>query len=120
DPDHAAGAEALAWGLGIPVVAGPGAGRSLPYTVREAADLEILPECDVAITAVHAPGPRSDHLVFLVHGGAAGIAGDLDGVRGSRSIVGPVDERALLASRERVDRLAPAAVRLPGHPATLR
>ena len=42
DPDHAAGAELIADRLGIPVIAGPGAGRWLPYEVREAADLEML------------------------------------------------------------------------------
>ena len=42
DPDHAAGAEAVAERLGIPVLAGPGGGRPLPYEVRELADLEVL------------------------------------------------------------------------------
>ena len=42
DPDHAAGAEAVAERLGIPIVTGPGGGRPLPYPVRELADLETL------------------------------------------------------------------------------
>ena len=42
DPDHAAGAEAVAERLGIPVLTGPGGGRPLPYAVRELADLELL------------------------------------------------------------------------------
>ena len=37
DPDHAAGAEAVAEILGVPVFVGPGGGRPLPYEVRELA-----------------------------------------------------------------------------------
>ena len=73
-------------------------------------------QADVALQAVRTPGPRPDHLAFIVDGGSAVISGDLDGVRGSRAIVGPVDAVALAASRERLARLAPTAVRLPGHP----
>ena len=116
DPDHAAGSEALAERLGIHVVAGPGAGRSLPYEVREATDLETLTETDVPLTVVLAPGPRPDHMALIVGDGVAVITGDLDGIRGARAIVGPVDRSGLGASRERLDRLAPTAVRLPGHP----
>ncbi len=43
DPDHAAGAEILAFPLGIPILVAPGAGRPLPYETREAADGERLP-----------------------------------------------------------------------------
>ncbi|MFL5683406.1 MAG: MBL fold metallo-hydrolase [Chloroflexota bacterium] len=117
DPDHAAGAEALAERLGIPVLAGPGADRSLPYAVRQIGDLQVIGEGDVALTAVHTPGPRPDHLAFIVDDGAAIIIGDLDGIRGARSIPGPVDLPALEASRGRLDKLAPSAIRLPGHPA---
>ena len=116
DPDHAAGAESIAERLDIPVIAGPGAGRWLPYVVREAADLAMIDQADVALQAVRTPGPRPDHLAFVVGGGTSVISGDLDGVRGSRSVVGPVDPVALEASRERLDRLAPAAIRLSGHP----
>ena len=42
-PDHAAGAEALAIPLEIPILVAPGAGRHLPYAVREVADGERLP-----------------------------------------------------------------------------
>ena len=38
DPDHHGGAEGLAERLDIPVFAGPGASRRLPYQVRELAD----------------------------------------------------------------------------------
>ena len=40
DPDHAAGAEALALRLELPILAGPGAQHELPYLVRELADGE--------------------------------------------------------------------------------
>jgi glyoxylase-like metal-dependent hydrolase (beta-lactamase superfamily II)/8-oxo-dGTP pyrophosphatase MutT (NUDIX family) len=116
DPDHAAGTEALAWRLGIPVVAGPRAGDSVPYDVRVADDLETVPETDVAFTAIRTPGPRPDHLAFLIDDGLAVITGDLGGVRGSRAMYGPVDEAALAESRRRIDRIAPTAIRLPGHP----
>jgi hypothetical protein len=43
DPDHAAGAEALAIPLGVPILGAPGAGRHLPYDVVEVRDGEELP-----------------------------------------------------------------------------
>jgi 8-oxo-dGTP pyrophosphatase MutT (NUDIX family) len=43
DPDHAAGAEALAIPLEVPVLAAPRAGRHLPYEVQELTDGERLP-----------------------------------------------------------------------------
>lgn len=127
DPDHSAGAEAIAERLNVPVLTGPGGGRPLPYAVREVADMEPLVVGDVTLRAVHTPGPRPDHIAFL--GGVGGdggfaaagdggflVAGDLDGVRGARSIPGPPDEAAWAASLERVRRFAPSARRLAGHP----
>ncbi len=117
DPDHAAGTEALAEVLGIPAVAGPGAGRPLPYPVRELADGDVLPFGDVPIRAVAAPGPSPSHLALLVGEPVEyALTGDLDGRRGKRSVPGPWDEAAARVSRERVRRRAPAATRLPGHP----
>ena len=116
DPDHAAGAEAVAERLGIPVLTGPGGGRPLPYDVREVADLDPLEAGDVAVRPIRTPGPRPDHLAFVVGDGRFVLAGDLDGVRGARSITAPPDEAAWAASRERLARLAPAATRLAGHP----
>lgn len=116
DPDHAAGAEAVAEQLAIPVLTGPGGGRPLPYPVRELADLEVLDAGDVPLRAIRAPGPRPDHVAFLVGDGALVVTGDLDGVRGARSIPGPPDAPAWASSLERVGLLAPAARRLPGHP----
>ena len=116
DPDHAAGAEAVAEMLGIAVFTGPGGGRPLPYPVRELGDGEVVPAGDVPLLAIHAPGPRQDHLAFIGPERDWLISGDLDGVRGARSIPGPVDREALAASVARVGRLAPGARWLPGHP----
>ncbi|MEX1170254.1 MAG: MBL fold metallo-hydrolase [Chloroflexota bacterium] len=119
DPDHAGGAEAAAEMTGAPVVGGPGSGRSSPHLVRELADLEPIGLGDVPIRAAHAPGPRADHVAFLV--GDAGatrfvVSGDLDGQRGARTITAPPDEVASARSRDRIHRLAPGATWLPGHP----
>ena len=116
DADHAAGAEAVAERLGIPVLTGPGGGGPLPYPVRELADREVLDAADVPLRVVLAPGPRPDHVAFLVGDGAFVVTGDLDGVRGARSIPGPPDPPAWASSLERVERRAPGARRLPGHP----
>ncbi len=116
DPDHAAGAEGLAERLGIAVLTGPGGGRPLPYRVRELADLERLDAGDVGLRAAQTPGPRPDHVVFLADDGSFAVTGDLDGVRGARSIAGPSDPTVWAASRERLATLAPTALRLPGHP----
>jgi len=116
DPDHAAGAEAVADMLGIEVFAGPGGGRPLPYPVRELGDGVIVPAGDVPLRAIHAPGPRPDHLALIGPEGEWLISGDLDGVRGARSIAGPVDAEALAASVARVRRLVPGGRWLPGHP----
>jgi glyoxylase-like metal-dependent hydrolase (beta-lactamase superfamily II) len=120
DPDHAGGAEAMSEMAGVPVLGGPGAGRWVPYAVRELADLEWLGVGDVPIQAIHTPGPTSDHLAYVV-GVDAGpkflVAGDLDGVRGARAITAPVDDAASTRSRVRVGRLVPGATWLTGHPA---
>ena len=105
--------------LGIQVLTGPGGGRPLPYPVRELADGEALLAGDVPLAAFHAPGPRPDHLVFVASDqGVARFAlvGDLDGGRGARSITGPPDLVAWASSLDRVERLAPGARRLAGHP----
>jgi glyoxylase-like metal-dependent hydrolase (beta-lactamase superfamily II)/8-oxo-dGTP pyrophosphatase MutT (NUDIX family) len=120
DPDHAGGAEATAEIAEVPVLGGPGVSRRVPYAVRELADLEWLDVGDVPIQAIHTPGPATDHVAYLV-GGEAGprfvIAGDLDGRRGARAIMAPVDEAASASSRARLNQLAPSATWLPGHPA---
>ena len=116
DPDHAAGAEAVAETLGIPVFTGTGGGVPLPYAVRELADLEVLAAGDVPLRAAATPGPRPDHVAFLGDSNDFVLSGDLDGIRGARSIPGPSDEAARAASLDRVRRLAPGATLLTGHP----
>jgi glyoxylase-like metal-dependent hydrolase (beta-lactamase superfamily II)/8-oxo-dGTP pyrophosphatase MutT (NUDIX family) len=115
DPDHAAGAEALAEQLGIPVLVGPGGGRHLPYETRELVDGEVIRDGDVALRVVATPGPRPDHLAFVLEEGQVVIAGDLDGVRGARSILGPPDEAAWQRSAAALRSVAPGARWLPGH-----
>jgi glyoxylase-like metal-dependent hydrolase (beta-lactamase superfamily II)/8-oxo-dGTP pyrophosphatase MutT (NUDIX family) len=119
DPDHAGGAETLADLLGIPVVAGPGAGRAVPYPVEELADGQSIAQCDVPVQAVFTSGTGPEHLAFLCGTADATvvIAGDLDGRRGARMIPAPPDLALLTASRERLRALAPTARWLAGHPA---
>ena len=99
DPDHAAGAQAVAEILGIPVFVGPGGGASLPYVTRELRDLDMLDAGDIGLQVLSTPGLRRDHVVLVDAGGRFVIAGDLDGVRGARSIPGPVDQAALARLR---------------------
>ena len=116
DPDHAAGAQAVAEVLGIPVFVGPGGGTSLPYVTRELRDLDTLDAGDIGLQVLSTPGLRRDHVAFVDPDGRFVIAGDLDGVRGARSIPGPVDPAVLAASVARVRAVAPEAVWLAGHP----
>jgi glyoxylase-like metal-dependent hydrolase (beta-lactamase superfamily II)/8-oxo-dGTP pyrophosphatase MutT (NUDIX family) len=117
DPDHAAGTEALAEILRIPVIAGMGGGRPLPYPVEEVADGSIVPFGDVPLRAFATPGPGPEHLAFLVgERSQLAISGDLDGRRGARAVVGPWNDAAAAASRDRLRGLAPGATWLPGHP----
>jgi glyoxylase-like metal-dependent hydrolase (beta-lactamase superfamily II)/8-oxo-dGTP pyrophosphatase MutT (NUDIX family) len=113
-PDHAAGVEALAVGLGVPVFGGRDAGRDLSADVQELGDGDRLPVGDEPIVALAAPGPRPDHTAWVLADAAAVITGDLVGPGPSRSIVGPADVPAWLASLDRVEALAPQRL-LPGH-----
>lgn len=115
-PDHAAGAEGIAELLGVPVLAGPGGGRPLPYDVSELADLEVVAFGDVHLRAIHAPGPAPEHLAFAV-GSDLVIGGDLDGSVGSRTIALPPDPAAMARSRGRLAELRPGATWLSAHPA---
>ena len=115
DPDHHGGAEGLAERLEIPVYAGAGASRRLPYQVRELADGETIGEGDVAVRALATPGPRPDHLAYVIGDRAAVLTGDLDGRRGARMLPGPADDAAWAASRARLDALG-SVLRLGGHP----
>jgi glyoxylase-like metal-dependent hydrolase (beta-lactamase superfamily II)/8-oxo-dGTP pyrophosphatase MutT (NUDIX family) len=115
DADHAAGAEAVAEQLGIPVFVGPGGGRHLPYETRELRDGEVVELGDVPLRVVGTPGPRPDHVAYVVGEGHAVVAGDLDGVRGARSILGPPDEAAWARSVAALRSVAPGARWLSGH-----
>jgi glyoxylase-like metal-dependent hydrolase (beta-lactamase superfamily II)/8-oxo-dGTP pyrophosphatase MutT (NUDIX family) len=118
DPDHAAGAEALAEQVEAPVFAAVGAGHDLPYEVRELADGDVLDVGDVPLRAVVAPGPRPDHLAFVIGDGGWVLAGDLDGVRGARAMPAPGDDAAWARSVARLRAEAPGARWLGGHPDT--
>jgi recombination protein RecT len=120
DPDHAAGAEGLALRLDVSILAGPGAGRDLPYLVRELADGERIGAGGVELEVVATPGPRPDHVAFRLTGDGMGdegpviLAGDLVGPRADRAILGAGDENAWSASLERIREQGVARV-FPGH-----
>jgi glyoxylase-like metal-dependent hydrolase (beta-lactamase superfamily II)/8-oxo-dGTP pyrophosphatase MutT (NUDIX family) len=120
DPDHAAGSEALRELLDVPVLVGRGGGHDLPFPVAELADDEVVPAGDWSLRVVETPGRRPDHLAFAVRGPdgetRAVIAGDLDGVRGARSIPGPSDDAATGRSVARLRSVAPDVPWLAGHP----
>jgi len=121
DPDHAAGAEPLALRLGLHVNVGPGGGRWLLDDAAEVADGQLLTAGDVALTVVATPGPRPDHVAYLVGEGSGSsgpapdiLAGDLVGGRASRAVLGPSDDRAWNASLARLAAFRPRRV-FPGH-----
>ncbi len=114
DPDHAAGAEALALRLDVPVFGGPGAGRDLPADIAEVRDGDAIPAGDIPIVALTTPGPRADHTAFVAADQSVVLSGDLVGPGPTRSILGTPDVAAWLASLDRVERLAPRRL-LPGH-----
>lgn len=117
DPDHAAGAESVAVQLGIPVYAAPDRSRDLPFEVVPLVDGILVPVGDVTLRAVTTPGPASDHVAFVVGEGRITLTGDLDGVRGARSILGPTDEAAWARSVAVLRSVSPGARWLSGHPA---
>jgi ribonuclease/clavin/mitogillin len=120
EPDHVAGAEGLAEQLDVPVFGGPGAGRDLPFDPIEVGEGSVIEVGDVPLRVVETPGLRPDHVAFMVGErsgeGAVVLAGDLDGVRGARSMPGPVDEAALARSVARLRSVAPGAPWFGGHP----
>jgi glyoxylase-like metal-dependent hydrolase (beta-lactamase superfamily II)/8-oxo-dGTP pyrophosphatase MutT (NUDIX family) len=117
DPDHAAGAEALALRFDLPILAGPDAGRDLPFVVRELVDGERIEAGTVGLELVATPGPRPDHVAFVVNGlgdFVDVIAGDLVGPRASRAILGGSDAAAWRTSLVRLRAHRPGRV-YPGH-----
>jgi glyoxylase-like metal-dependent hydrolase (beta-lactamase superfamily II)/8-oxo-dGTP pyrophosphatase MutT (NUDIX family) len=119
DPDHAAGAEAVAEALDVPVYVGPGGGRDLPYRVIEVGDGAVIEAGATALRVIGTPGPRPDHVAFLVEDAVgrpvAVLSGDLDGVRGARCIPRPVDDGAWAGSVARLRSAAADVPWLPGH-----
>jgi hydroxyacylglutathione hydrolase len=113
EPDHAAGAEALAVRLDILVHAGRGAGRELPYPVFEHEDGEPLHVGDVRIDVIATPGPRADHVAFAFDEGEV-ITGELVGPRADRAILPPPDLSAWSASRAKLSARQPRRL-FPGH-----
>jgi glyoxylase-like metal-dependent hydrolase (beta-lactamase superfamily II)/8-oxo-dGTP pyrophosphatase MutT (NUDIX family) len=119
DPDHAAGAEGLALRLNVPIYAGPGGGRPLPYAVVELADGDRITEGDIGLEAIATPGARPDHVAYAVAGHEADgsesvLTGDLLGPRADKAVLGPVDEAARAASIDRLAARRPGRV-FPGH-----
>jgi glyoxylase-like metal-dependent hydrolase (beta-lactamase superfamily II)/8-oxo-dGTP pyrophosphatase MutT (NUDIX family) len=115
DPDHAAGAEALAMRIDAPTLGAPGGGRHLAFGTIEVADGAVIDHGDVPLRVVATPGPRHDHLAFVVGEGNLVLIGDLDGPRGARSILVAVDEVASGRSVDRLRAAAPGATWLGGH-----
>ena len=107
DPDHAAGAEALALRHGVPLFGGMGAGHDLPADVVELADGDALPAGDVPLIGVATPGPRPDHTAWVAAELGAILVGDLVGRGPSRSLPRPSDSAAWHASLDRIAALAP-------------
>jgi ribonuclease/clavin/mitogillin len=114
EPDHAAGAEALAGRIDVPVFAGVGAARWLPYDVTELRDGDVVPVGDVSMTALATPGPRAEHVAYVAPETTPLFVGDLIGPGPSRAIVAPRDEAAARASLDRVASLSPRKM-YPAH-----
>jgi glyoxylase-like metal-dependent hydrolase (beta-lactamase superfamily II)/8-oxo-dGTP pyrophosphatase MutT (NUDIX family) len=114
DPDHAGGAEPLALRLGLRVIVGPGGGRVFSGEVEEVEDGQPIGAGDVELTVLATPGPRPDHVAYLIGAGGDALIGDLVGGRGSRSIVGPSDEAAWEQSVARLAAIHPRGI-FPGH-----
>jgi len=121
-PDHAAGAEAIREQLDVPVWVGRGGGRDLPYPVLELEADATIEAGTMHLHAIATPGPAQEHHAFVVDDAAGAalvvLAGDLDGIRGARSLPGPADAAAWTASAARVRAMAPDVPWLGGHPGT--
>jgi glyoxylase-like metal-dependent hydrolase (beta-lactamase superfamily II) len=112
DPAHAAGAEALALRLDLPILGGPGAGRDVGFDVRELTEGKPLPG-DGGWTAMATPGPRPEHLAFVGRDGSV-LVGDLIGDPAGHQMSVPVDGAAMARSLDRLNRERPNRL-YPGH-----
>ena len=112
-PDHAGGAETLAFRLDVPILAAPGASAVLSSELVAIEGADVLGFADVEIRVHATPGTHPDHLAFELPSEGAVLVGDLFGPGPSRSIPEPVDEDALRRSRARVTGLGLAAGRPP-------
>lgn len=118
DPAHAAGAEGLAAQFDVPVFGGPGVGRDLPFDPTEVEEGSVIEVGDVPLQVIETPGTQPEHVAYVVAGGGAVLSGDLEGVRGARSVSGPVDEAARTRSVARLRSVAPDATWFAAHPAS--
>ena len=113
DPDHSGGAEHLREGLGVLVHASTAGRGVLPIPVEAVMDGAPVRAGDVRLVAVATPGPRPDHLAYLVASSGTVLTGDLLGTA-ERSIPPAPDVPAWLASLERIRALRPRRL-LPAH-----
>jgi glyoxylase-like metal-dependent hydrolase (beta-lactamase superfamily II) len=120
DPDHAAGAETIREQLDVPVFVGHGGGHDMSFAVTEIEDGAVIEAGAIRLRVVATPGPRPDHVAYVVEDGAGGpltvLAGDLGGVRGARCMPGPADDAAWAGSVARLRSAAPDVPWLVGHP----
>ena len=101
-PDHAGGAETLAFRLDLPILAAPGARAVLSSELVPIEGADVLGFADVEMRVHATPGTHPDHLAFELPSEGVVLVGDLFGPGPSRSIPEPVDEDALRQSRARV------------------
>ena len=113
DPDHHAGAEALATTLDIPIYAPNEATGLLPSHVEALSDGRLVPGVDVPLRTVTTPGHRPGHL-SLVLADRSIIAGDVVGPGPARSVLGAPDVGSWLGSLDRLEAIGPPRL-YPGH-----
>jgi glyoxylase-like metal-dependent hydrolase (beta-lactamase superfamily II)/8-oxo-dGTP pyrophosphatase MutT (NUDIX family) len=114
DPDHAAGAEPLALRLGLRAIVGPGGSRVFSGEVDEVTDGQMITAGDAELTVVATPGPRPDHVAYVIDATGDVLAGDLVGERASRAVLGPADDAAWNQALSRLAQLRPGRI-FPGH-----
>jgi glyoxylase-like metal-dependent hydrolase (beta-lactamase superfamily II) len=118
EPDHAAGASALADRVGVPVMASAACARAAAALLGGPAegllDGDTVTLGDMPLVVLATPGTHPGHLAFAVPSTDVVLVGDLWGPGPSRGIPGRTDTGALERSRAKVRDLA-AARQLPAH-----